>query len=86
MPKRQPIHVTLTPDMVGFDCLDAYLVRQLPRKEALALSPSAKAERQRARVRVSKRKAKLRNILTRLVASSRLVERDILQLDPIILT
>ncbi len=43
--------MNVTPDMFGFDCLDAYLARRLTPEQLRALSADEKAERRRAQHR-----------------------------------
>jgi hypothetical protein len=76
--------------MLAFPCLDAWLTRAMARKEAIALGPEDKAARQRARVRRSKAKAKLKGMIEELRLYESVAKvatgRDVLNLDPVILT
>jgi hypothetical protein len=54
-----PLPQPLTPAMLAYPSLTAWLARTLPRAEALALSPEEKADRIRARDRQRRERERL---------------------------
>jgi hypothetical protein len=57
--RRQPIHITLIPEMAAYPDLDSWLCRPLTKDHLRALSPEDRATRQRAMVRRAKARARL---------------------------